>query len=244
MSETTGDLRTQSAVILEREGISVGVTFRVKGHKVYAGGPAELELSVTNKTPVQIFYLAGAAGVRPAYLKFSAELHPHGLKLRDPYPDTSLDPQGLFASLPLQPGQVDKQVIVLNQYVTLEDTREVILEGQSGCLNVRWQYFLAANRSQDHPPKSDPVEGEFQLTLLRNDARLWESIESIAGKLIKDANAIPIDSVGRRDAIVTLTSLRIPEVMPYLRQLVDFPDFEVRRMAQYALSEFEHESKR
>jgi hypothetical protein len=237
VNETTDDLRTESAAVLERDGINLFITFRLKNHELYAAGPVELELTVTNKTPARILYLSGSVGIRPAYLKFLAELHPPGLVLRDPYPDTPLEPRGLFASISLQPGQIHRQTVVLNQFVTLEETRGAIPNGQSARLHVRWRHFISASCAEEYPSKSEPVEGVFEVILVQNDDKLRKSIDAIAAKLMNDSSAIPVDAVGRRDAIAKLTSLRIPEVIPHLRKLADFPDFEVRRMAQYALSE-------
>jgi hypothetical protein len=244
MNEITVALRTESSAVLERGGATIRVTFRLKNRELHAAGPMELESTVANETPARIFYLAGSVGMRPAYMKFSAELHPPGLVLRDPYPDTALEPKGLFASISLQPGQIDRGTVILNQFVTLEDTREAIPDGQCARLHVRWWYFIAASSTEEYPSKIEPVEGDFQVTLVRNDDKMRDCIDAIAAKLMNDSNAIPVDAVGRRDAIVKLTSLRIPEVIPHLRRLADFPDFEVRRMAQYALSELEHEPKR
>jgi hypothetical protein len=202
-----------------------------------------LELTVANKTPRRLHYLAGSAHGRPAYVRFSAELRASGLKLCDPAPDASLQPEGMFARPSLDPGQVVKRAIVLNQFVTLEDARAAIAEGQSVQLAVRWEYFPGVSQADDRP-SADPAHGEFEVTLVRNDERLREIIESLNSQLTHDAKGANADPAGRRDAAIALTSLRIPEVAPVLRGLADFPDFEIRSMAQHALREIENEPKR
>jgi len=229
---------------MEAHNVTVVVTVRPKPGQILAGGPIELDLWVTNRTPVQIFYLVGNAHARPAYLKFSAERTADRQRLRDPYPQTPLTPTGPIASIPLDPGQTDKRTILLNQYVALEDTRAAIAPGQRAPLRVHWDCFIAASRTpQSYLPDPEQVSGEFQVEVLRDDESLRRSIDALAAKLKNDSQAVPADAVGRRDVITALVSLRIPEVAPYLRQLLDFPDFEIRTMAQHALAESEHAVK-
>ena len=226
------------------ENVTVAVTILPKQSEAQAGGPIELDLRVTNRTPATIFYLIGNARGRPAFLKFSAELQPDGGRFRDPYPEAPLEPDGPFASIPVEEGKTDIRTIVLNQYVALEDSRDRITPGASALLRVHWECFIAASRKpKPYLPKAEPVAGEFQVKLLRDDVRLLESVQALADQLTSDSSAVPRDAVGRRDAITALASLRIPEAAPYLNRLIEFPDFEVRSMARHALSELKIEPK-
>jgi hypothetical protein len=239
VNETPGDPQTESAGVLARDGVNLGIAFNLTSRELYAAGPLVLELTVTNRARTPILYLTGTANIRPAYLRFSAELQPPGLVLRDPYPKTPLEPGGVFASISLQPGQSHRQTVVVNQFVTLEDTRGAIPNGQSARLQVRWQHFVAASTTEQYPSKPEAVDGSLQVTLVRDDEKLRATLDAVADTLLRDSGAAARDPVGRRDAIAKLASVRIPEVIPHLRKLADFPDFEVRRMAQFALSELQ-----
>ena len=242
VKKTTAPPPARSTAAPTKE-VSAEVGLQPKAHEHYAGGPVELDLTVANRTPRRIHYLAGTAHGRPAFMKFSAELRASGLKLCDPDPNASMQPDGMFARLTLDPEQVVKRTIVLNQFVTLEGTRDAIAEGQSAQLTVRWQYFLGS-QTEDLPPATDPAEGELEVTLVRNDERMREIIQSLSSQLSKDSKDTNADPAERRDAAIALTSLRIPEVVPNLQALADFPDFEIRSMAQHALKEIANEPKR
>ena len=222
--------------VLQTPEVTVAISVRPKQQDWIAGGPVELEIRFTNKTAARIYYLVGNAQGRPAYVKFSAELQPGSRRLNDPYPSTPLEPDGPFASIPIDPGQADERTVVLNQYVALEDARLALAPGAGAVLHVHWRWLVAVSR-QPKPslPKPRLVEGDFQIRLVRDDEALRQRVKALASRLTSDASAVPRDAVGRRDAITALTSLRIPETEPYLRQLLDFPDFEVRSLAQRAI---------
>ncbi len=205
-----------------------------------AGGPVEMEVSMTNKTSAPAFHLAGETWGRPAYLKFSAQLDPPGLELRDPYPNAGLEPQGPVTTMELKPGQPLTRTVILNQYAALEDARATLAPGHSARLNIRWNcYIRAARKADQRPTAAAQIGGDLQASLTRNDESLRQAIESLAARLINDWNAVSSDPVGRRNAILTLASLRVPEVVPYLVRLTQFPELEVRRWSQHALSELQ-----
>jgi hypothetical protein len=243
MKRTPANPPPTSATIL-KDDLNVDVRLQPKARKFYAGGPVELELILANNTPRQVHYLTGSTHGRPAFLRFSAELRAPDLKLCDPVAAASLQPDGIFARPSLDPGQVVKRTLVLNQFVNLEEARDAIAEGRSAKLVVRWQYFPGLSQTDGLTPAAEPAEGEFEVTLVRNDDHLRETIALLNSQLTNDSKDANFDSARKRDAAIVLISLRIHEVALILRGLADFPDFEIRSMAQQALREIENEPKR
>ena len=227
----------------ERDGMKLRVTCIATATECLAGGPVEVDLSLTNETAGPVFYPIGNAGARTAYLEFSADVTPPGATLRDPYPGTSVEPfEGPVATIECAPGQTDTRTIVLNQYLALEDTRALIDAGESALLDVRWRcHVTAARRAQDQPPAPQVLEGECQATLTRDDESLRQTIQSLADAVMSDAGVVSADPAARMRAITILSSLRIPEVIPHLRRLAGHVSYEVRRTAQTALRELGHE---
>lgn len=232
-----------SLALYEHDGVKLRVACIPTGTECFAGGPVEVDLSLTNETAGPVFYPTANAGRRPAYLEFSADVMPPGATLRDPYPGTSVEPfEGPVATIECAPGQTDTRTIVLNQYLALEDTRALIDAGETSLLRVRWRcHVTAARRAQDQPPAPRVLEGECETTLIRHDSGLRKAIATLSDTLMKDPGTVPADPAARMRAITILSSLRIPEVVPYLRRLIDFPGYEVGRIARYALRELGHE---
>ena len=244
MSEETDNPGATSSASFNRHGLKLQVSCAPQQAEYVAGAPIEVEVTVSNRSSHPAFYVIGDAGPRVAYMEFSATLLPIGQKLRDPFPGTPLEPGGMTSSIQVAPGQSHVRSVLLNQYVALEDVRTMIAPGRSARLSVAWRCYMVVTRSFPEPlPDAVPLSGSFHTGLTRDDAALRQIVESLAGRLTNDWNLSSSDPVGRRQSLAALTSLRIPETIPYLKALLEHPDAEVRYGAEQALHELQHDAK-
>ena len=129
--------------------------------------------------------------------------------------------------------------MVVNQFLSLESTRAILSPGTKAPLRLDWQWQMVslgeALGEAGRPTDAGWVGGQLELTVVRDDELLRKTIASLAERLEKDAEPIAKDPVGRREAILALSSLRVPEAVGPLRRLTSYPDLEVRMRAEEAL---------
>ena len=222
-----------------RGGLKLEITCRLRDNVVPAAGPVVGAIQFTNKSSGLGYVLTSSFHDRPAYLKFAGELKQVHLSLRDPAGTTTSVPEGPIATIALSSGEVREVRVVVNQFLSLESTRAVLAPGSKAPLRLDWQWQMVSfdQALGDAGPPTDAgwVGGQLELTVVRDDDLLKKTIATLAERLEQDAEPIAKDPVGRREAILALTSLRVPEAIEPLRRLTSYPDLDVRMRAEQAL---------
>jgi hypothetical protein len=220
-------------------GVLLQVGFKLTSQEALAGGLVEVNLVIKNIGNAEVYFAAGMSHDRPAYMSFNANLLGYDLSLKDPIENAALEPQGMFSTIKLKPGESYQRTVILNQFLTLEDILKVLEVGHSAWLLIQWKYVLAVGTTTECAlslaGETPVLEETLRINILRNDERLNTDIGQLAHSLKKDWNAVASHPVDRLQALISLTSLRIPAAVPYLKSLTDHPDPYIRQRVQYAL---------
>ncbi|MDT7604488.1 MAG: hypothetical protein QOF61_2485 [Acidobacteriota bacterium] len=195
--------------------------FRVAAASGLAGGPIELEFfaEIVGGGMRYLFVTADRARYRPGDFSFAATFD--AKPLSDPFADVP-DLGGPAGVVEIAAGRPWHQPLVLNQFVRLEDTLDLLAPGASGRLVIdcRRLLWLAADEDAALAPATDAplVEVRLALELRRDDAQLAALVERFVAE-VRDG---PPEQ--RERPLKLLLSLRAPLAVERWRTLVDHPD--------------------
>jgi hypothetical protein len=220
------------------DGTPIDSGFRVAYSSGLAGGPVELEFSVEITGPGTWYLLISADRMRH---------RPHGFTFTATFATAAFEDVPLtdpMASLPnfggpagvvaITAGQPWRQLLLLNNFVRLEMTLDLLAPGAEGQLIVHCQRALPLARSEDAAlmvtDAAPTVTTQLSLTLRRDDAELVALVEELLAA-VQDGPAAQ-----RERPLARLLSLRTPLAVTRWRTLRDHPDPLVAERVRQTLS--------
>jgi len=240
-SNPSGSILEASSDVEYGNDIKVRAGLRIINSEVYAGGPILIEFSIENRgqTPYYLAFGGDRVKLRPTYFDFSASLEGADMKLVDPAAGTP-ELGGIGGTTEVKPGEPYYQTIILNQFLSLEEVRKVLKEGEAGVLQIRCKRALAiattSMQALQMVTDIPVVEEVLRVKVSRNDAALNTLMTQLADELKNDWASTPTSPVNQERAITQLTALRIPVAVPYLQSLVEHPDPGIQMRVQRALA--------
>jgi hypothetical protein len=214
--------------------IEVRAGFRITYASEVAGGPIELEFftEITGHGPRYLFISADRMRHRPSEFSFNATFA--DVPLADPLAGVP-NMGGPAGVVEIADGRPWRQLLILNQFVCLEDTLRLLEPGISGQLIVicRRMLSLAADEQAAlRPAHNAPlVEEKLAIELRRDDAQLAVLVE----RLIAEVRDGPPEK--RERPLALLLSLRAPMAVDRWRTLVNDADPLVSERVRQSLSE-------
>ncbi len=208
--------------------------FHVASSNRIAGGPIELEfsISVLGKRSRPLCLMVGGDRARRRLRGVGCAATFDGVALKDPYGDLPFT-GGPVSALEIPTGESRSQRFLLNDFLALEKTRELLEPGAAGqlFLTCRRAVPLAFNKELVFDPKTkvEVVEVELALELRRDDDALVALVE----ELIRQVRNGPAET--RSQTVSTLLSLRAPPAKERWRTLADHPDPGIAERVRSAL---------
>ncbi len=212
-----------------REGV-VGVAigedqfragFRIAYASEFAGGPIEVEFFAETTGNRSYFLLSMGDRMRHRARNFAFTATFVGVPLSDPFAHLS-DIGGPGGIIEIAVGRPLVQPLVLNEFVRLEDTLDLLQPGASGQLvvNCRRPLPLVTNREAvfAQPGDAPLVAVQLAIELRRDDAQL----DALVEQLMADVRYGPPEQ--RERPLRLLLSLRAPAAIDRWRTLVDHLD--------------------
>ena len=195
--------------------LQVHAGFHITSASEFAGGPIELEFFVEVAGPGSGYFLISS----DADFSFAATFA--GVPLADPFANAP-DMGGPASVIEIATGRPWHQPLVLNQFVRLEDTINLLKPSASGQLVVdcRRSLLLAADEQaalarEDAAPL---VQVQLAIELRRDDAQFVALVD----RLIAEVRDGPPEQ--RERPLGFLLSLRAPAAIDKWRTLVNHPD--------------------
>jgi hypothetical protein len=232
-------MKQESYAEFHSKEIRIRLGFKLKATEVCAGGPVQGCFIMENQGSKPVYFSASMPNNRPAYMSFRATAPELELTLKDPLNSDPLMHGPVIGAVVVPPASSRNRIIILNQFLNLEELLRVLEPGQSTILMIHWRYFLVvglsaqtAIPSQGQPPV---LEGDLKIKVVRDDQRLDTMLECLTNSIKHDWTVISQRPVERMLDVTALTSLRIPAAIPYLRSIVDHPDPEVSIYVRVAL---------
>jgi hypothetical protein len=220
-SSATADVETAGRVLQ--------VAFTPDAGPLLAGGPVYLDgvVSLLMGDPVGLLSSAARATGRSREYAFAAE-GPDGVPLRDPFSD-AVEIGGIETSRPLTMTAPVTEHLLVNQFLTLEDVRDAIPDGQTTELVVRCSRLL---RLEGLPEDPATATAAVHLWIRRDDAALANYYREAADAIM----ATQQFDVAREQRLVELFSARSELATDALSSLIDHPDAYVAARARQALA--------
>jgi hypothetical protein len=213
-------------------GGRVRAGFRLLTPEPPAGGVVRLLLEVA-ALDGPVFVLAGTdrATGRPAHITIGGTLD--GTALEDPLAGR---PQlgGPSGAVEVAPDSAYRQVVLVNEFVRLEDTLDLVPPGEAQELTLECSRVLspASSRKQALSGADAPdVQVRVAVPLRRDDAALEAEIASLA-EIVRGGGASTSNEL--EDAVVALAALRLPSATAALAGFADHPNPYVREAAAAA----------
>ncbi len=157
---------------------------------------------------------------RPAHVTITGQLN--GTPLADPA-EGPADMGGPSGVIQVEPGIPYTQVLLVNQFVQLEDARDAIAPGETRLLSL--------DCAREVPPG---VTARLDIPLVRDDAALAAEIADLMA-VIREHHQ-PGTSNELEDALAALVALRLPIATEALAELTDHLNPLVRDAASRAAS--------
>lgn len=157
---------------------------------------------------------------RPAHVTITGQLD--GTPLADPA-DGPADMGGPSGSIQVQPGTPYTQVLLVNQFVRLEEAHEAVAPGETRLLSL--------DCARTAPPV---VSAKLEIPLVRDDAALAAEIADLVA-VVREHDR-PGTSNELEDALAALVAVRLPIATAALAELSDHPNPLVRDVASRAAS--------
>ena len=213
--------------------LQVASGFRViEAEPLLAGGPVEVEFFIDNAgaRALHLFVNGDRARQRPGSFSFVATMA--GVTLPDPYKDVAWE-GGPATVVTVEPTKVYRQTLVVNQFVRLENSLDLLEPGASGQLVVacRRPLPLTADHQASLTPAGDAplVEVRLEFELRRDDAQL----SALVDKLVDEVRHGPREY--RERPLALLLTLRAPVAIVRWRALMDHADPVVGQRVRQAL---------
>jgi hypothetical protein len=225
--------KREGSLDLERGEIRAHAGFRVVTSELIAGGPIELEFFVENlrSFPFRLAVSGDRMRQRPGQFSFSAtfESSPLGDPMEVvPYKGGPVGVVQVATDIPWH------QLIVLNQFICLEDTLRHLVQGGSGRIDLvcHRQLSLAATDAAalSHNEALD-VAVNLSFDIHRDD----EALEELAASLFNEVMTGPLAL--RERPLTLLLSMR-KAAHAKIDALTRHPDESVARRALQAMSSF------
>jgi hypothetical protein len=220
-------------------GTSARAGFRVLQDDALAGGPLSIEFVVENTgtQPAYFFTATDRSRLRPDNFTLQAGVQGSDVVLTDPLANVPYlgGPGGV---LEVEPGAQIKQRLLVNNFVTLEQTRDVLAPGEASTVWIRGLRTLALTATEDQAlqggGETAQIDATLSIPIRRDDAALEALVASLADSIRADQSTNV--SAQREQTIGELVALRLPMVVPQLESLKDHPDPAVKMYVQRALA--------
>jgi hypothetical protein len=197
---------------------------------VLAGGPLELESVIENRGDAAAKVPTGSdrSRQRPSQVSFTGTIEESGRELTDPWAALP-DRGGVGGHVEVAPGASLRQVILVNDFLSLDDLREVTAPGETGTLLLRCTRLFSIDRDAELRQTADL---DLRIPIVRDDDRLASLATGLNERLQTDA---PPDIATRERLIAQLASVATPGATKYLQTLSAHPDPHLAALARAAL---------
>lgn len=198
-------------------------SFQAVEPSALAGGPIELQLTVEapSERAVYVMFSGDRMRLRSGDFAFAASCG--GAVLTDPKGDLP-NLGGPSTLIAVRPGTPHRRTLLLNDFVRLEDTLDIVPPDSSAELLVTclWSPRLAADE-RAASGLGDPlrVEMSLALSIRRDDAALVELVDRLVDDVFHGEPGV------RVRALELVTSLRAPIAVERWRALAAHPDASV-----------------
>jgi hypothetical protein len=222
-------------ILLVSTRVTVGsvpleIGFRAVTPKIIAGGPVEIEAFVINnsESPLKLFISADRLRLRPA--QYSFEAYFEDILIDDPMSDVPFM-GGPECNAIVSAENPWRQLILLNEYVSLENLLHLMLNGTTGVMNLSCNYSLKyASTANDNLYQNEKV---IQLKLSLKIHRDDEQLKKLSKKLYNDCLQKPLNT----HSLSLLLSLR-SAATDLIKKLIKHPNTEVANQALLAYNSF------
>lgn len=231
--DAAGDDPITASVTVTGAGRSVEVTWAVAGGRLLAGGPLFLEVTIALRdgAPGRLIASSARSTGRSREYSFSGTALDGRTTLRDPYAD-ALEFGGVQTAQDLRADTQVVQRVLVNQFLTLEDARTAVADGDAVDLLLRAHREVRfEDGPADHGPGRDAT-ADLRLTLHRDDAALAAFYRRAAEAVLGAAQADP----AREQRVLELCTARNQVAAPALTALARHPDPTVADRARRALA--------
>jgi hypothetical protein len=210
--------------------------FRITESNGLAGGPVEVESFVeySGNRPIYLAVFSDRAKERLADVSFSAALEGTDVSFDDPASSLP-DLGGPATAVELRPEQPLRQLVLVNDFLTLERAATALKPGGSASLVLTCQRRLAmGDDAEEAMSKRDAPVAKVTLTIdLRRDDR---TLEALIARLAADLREGRDPLIASRErTLAQLVALRSPLALPHLESLEDHPDPLIRNRVAKAL---------
>ncbi|HEX9511206.1 MAG TPA: hypothetical protein VF939_12040 [Puia sp.] len=234
---STGDPEIhEQAIELAGENISLHTGFRLATTNPLAGGPIEIEFFIDNNgsSSFPLALVGDRSRQRPGKFSFTASLE--GVTLEDPM--AMMDHTGGPATVvEVLPGSSWRQLLVLGEFIRLEDSLAVLGQNTTGRMKLvcRRPLILASTKAAALSGKEvRTVAADLVFDLLRND----QALTTLAAELMKAVMDGPQD---QRERPLSLLLAMRTAAHNQIEGLTHHPDRFVIMRAKYAISTFRNE---
>lgn len=210
--------------------LRVRAGFRRPATEVIAGGPLELQFVVEASQPMVVAVAGDRVRVRPDFFHFAASLD--RVEIEDPFSPSTAWLGGPGGVVPVRPGAPWTQWLIVNQYLRLERTVEVLAPGSVGRLQLRAgrPIPLTTKDAEAYRREGVPqIDVRGTIPVKRDDARL----AAIVKEFVNDIRHGPREQ--RERPLSLVLTLRAPVAVEIWKSLVDHPDPTVGERVRQAL---------
>lgn len=220
-------------VDLAKGEIRAHAGFRIVTSELLAGGPIELEFFVENLGPFPFRLAVSADSLRQRPDKFSFSATFESSPLKDPMEVVTYI-GGPIAVVQVATDKPWYQLLVLNQFICLEDTTQHLIQGASGRIELMCRRQLAlATTDADALSQEGTLVVAVNLSFeLRRDDK---ALEALAESLLNDVMSGP--PALRERPLTLLLSMRAA-AHAQIKALARHPDSSVATRAQQAIASF------
>lgn len=215
--------------------ITADVAIRPATSPVLAGGPLEIEMSVSlhGERPAYLAMGADRVRQRPQGISLDAVLEGSDASIVDPS-ESLPDLGGPLGVAELAPDAPLRQILLANAFLTLERIRSALEPGASGIIRIGFVCELRLALERDRAAAAPAVPAprlEIRVPVRRDDAAL----EELFGRLADEAMAAKQVGLQER-AIAILSTARHPAANTQLVTLASSPEPNLSGLARRAVS--------
>ncbi len=229
----------EASSVFAVNNLKVTAGFRTREVEVLAGGPLKVEFFVENDNakPLYLPVRGDRARLRQADFSFTATIEGREINLEDPAAEI-MDLGGLGSVAKIESGAPYHQVLLVNEFVRLENLVVVLSPGEVVMLRLRCQRSLSLAESMEQGLRSRAEGGVVNVTLAMRVKRDDASLEALIARLAAEihANRTGAVSAERELAIAELVALRNPLALPHVRSLSEHPDPVVKMYVERSVA--------